>query len=36
MARDLARGARHAGRWTDVGTPQRLAGLDAELGGPAR
>lgn len=33
MARDLARGARHTGRWTDVGTPQRLADLDAELGG---
>ncbi|SIT23957.1 N-acetylmuramate alpha-1-phosphate uridylyltransferase MurU [Achromobacter sp. MFA1 R4] len=31
MERDLARGARHTGRWTDVGTPQRLADLDAEL-----
>ncbi|WP_251877865.1 N-acetylmuramate alpha-1-phosphate uridylyltransferase MurU [Achromobacter sp. Marseille-Q4954] len=31
MARGLARGARHAGEWTDVGTPQRLADLDAEL-----
>lgn len=31
MSRDLAWGARHAGRWTDVGTPQRLADLDAEL-----
>lgn len=31
MAKDLARGTRHAGRWTDVGTPQRLADLDAEL-----
>lgn len=36
MARDLARGARHPGRWTDVGTPQRLADLNAELGGRAR
>lgn len=35
MDRNLVRGARHAGRWTDVGTPQRLADLDAELGGPA-
>jgi len=25
---------RHAGRWTDVGTPQRLAELDAQLTGP--
>jgi MurNAc alpha-1-phosphate uridylyltransferase len=24
-------GERHHGRWTDVGTPQRLAQLDAEL-----
>lgn len=24
-------GERHAGRWVDVGTPQRLAALDAEL-----
>ena len=31
MARGLVRGARHAGKWTDVGTPQRLADLDAEL-----
>lgn len=31
MSDDLARGARHTGRWTDVGTPQRLADLDAEL-----
>ncbi|EHK62967.1 N-acetylmuramate alpha-1-phosphate uridylyltransferase MurU [Achromobacter arsenitoxydans] len=36
MGRELARGARHAGRWTDVGTPQRLADLDAELAGTAR
>lgn len=28
-------GQRHAGRWTDVGTPQRLAELDAALGGEA-
>jgi MurNAc alpha-1-phosphate uridylyltransferase len=26
-------GQRHAGRWIDVGTPERLASLDAELGG---
>ena len=24
-------GTRHRGRWTDVGTPQRLSALDAEL-----
>jgi MurNAc alpha-1-phosphate uridylyltransferase len=28
-----ASGARHDGRWTDVGTPERLAELDAELRG---
>lgn len=26
-------GQRHVGRWIDVGTPERLASLDAELGG---
>ncbi|CAB3937230.1 nucleotidyltransferase family protein [Achromobacter insolitus] len=31
MARNLVHGARHEGKWTDVGTPQRLADLDAEL-----
>ncbi|MBO9331234.1 NTP transferase domain-containing protein [Achromobacter xylosoxidans] len=36
MARGLVRGARHDGRWTDVGTPQRLADLDAELAGTVR
>ena len=36
MARDLVRGARHEGKWTDVGTPQRLADLDAELNGQVR
>ncbi|MDF8365059.1 N-acetylmuramate alpha-1-phosphate uridylyltransferase MurU [Achromobacter anxifer] len=36
MARGLVRGARHMGKWTDVGTPQRLADLDAELNGMAR
>lgn len=36
MADGLARGARHTGRWTDVGTPQRLADLDAELRETAR
>lgn len=32
MARDAVTGEHHAGRWTDVGTPQRLADLDAALG----
>lgn len=34
-AREAGRlgGQRHAGRWLDVGTPGRLAQLDAELGG---
>lgn len=27
-------GEHHHGRWTDVGTPERLATLDAELAGP--
>lgn len=31
MARGAVSGERHCGRWTDVGTPQRLAQLDAEL-----
>jgi MurNAc alpha-1-phosphate uridylyltransferase len=31
MARDAVDGTHHAGRWTDVGTPQRLADLDASL-----
>lgn len=31
MAAGKVGGERHAGRWTDVGTPQRLAELDAEL-----
>lgn len=30
--RDRAGATIHRGRWTDVGTPQRLARLDAELG----
>jgi MurNAc alpha-1-phosphate uridylyltransferase len=34
MDRGHVRGARHQGRWTDVGTPQRLADLDAELDRP--
>lgn len=29
-------GEHHRGRWTDVGTPQRLAELEAELGGLLR
>ncbi|MBD8899902.1 N-acetylmuramate alpha-1-phosphate uridylyltransferase MurU [Rhodanobacter sp. DHG33] len=31
MARNALTGTLHRGRWTDVGTPQRLAQLDAEL-----
>ena len=31
MARGEVDGTHHAGRWTDVGTPQRLADLDAGL-----
>ena len=32
MARGMATGMHHRGLWTDVGTPQRLAELDARLG----
>lgn len=31
MRRSMAHGQHHRGRWTDVGTPGRLAQLDAEL-----
>lgn len=31
MGEGRVRGEHHRGRWTDVGTPQRLAQLDAEL-----
>ncbi len=31
MARGRVSGQHHGGRWTDVGTPERLARLDAEL-----
>jgi MurNAc alpha-1-phosphate uridylyltransferase len=31
MRRGLVSGAHHRGHWTDVGTPQRLAALDATL-----
>lgn len=31
MAAGRVTGERHAGRWEDVGTPQRLAALDAEI-----
>ncbi len=31
IAEQRLTGERHAGRWVDVGTPQRLAELDAEL-----
>jgi len=33
MARGAVTGEHHRGRWTDVGTPQRLAELDAALSG---
>lgn len=33
MANDALSGSRHRGRWTDVGTPERLAQLDTELRG---
>ena len=33
MARDAVGGEHHRGRWTDVGTPERLAQLDAALAG---
>ncbi|WMD18484.1 nucleotidyltransferase family protein [Achromobacter seleniivolatilans] len=36
MTQNQAQGTRHAGRWTDVGTPQRLADLDSELRATAR
>ncbi|WP_407352403.1 N-acetylmuramate alpha-1-phosphate uridylyltransferase MurU [Luteimonas sp. R10] len=36
MAEGQVTGEHHRGHWTDVGTPQRLAGLDAMLGGSAR
>ncbi|ARP87614.1 N-acetylmuramate alpha-1-phosphate uridylyltransferase MurU [Bordetella genomosp. 9] len=35
IADDAVRGARHTGKWVDVGTPERLAALDAELGAAA-
>ena len=35
MPRHRVTGERHPGRWTDVGTPQRLQQLDAELPSPA-
>jgi N-acetyl-alpha-D-muramate 1-phosphate uridylyltransferase len=31
MTQSRVTGEYHSGRWTDVGTPERLAGLDAEL-----
>ena len=33
MARDAVTGEHHRGRWTDVGTPERLAELNAALAG---
>lgn len=35
MRRGQVTGERHAGAWTDVGTPERLAALDARLRGSA-
>ncbi|MEO8365526.1 MAG: N-acetylmuramate alpha-1-phosphate uridylyltransferase MurU [Pseudoxanthomonas sp.] len=34
MSRGAVTGSRHGGRWTDVGTPQRLEQLDRELTAP--
>ena len=36
MARGLVHGQYHAGSWTDVGTPERLAALDAAISRAAR
>lgn len=36
IARHTVRGGRHGGRWVDVGTPRRLADLDASLRGGDR
>jgi len=36
MAHGSVTGEHHRGRWTDVGTPERLAQLDAALRGPER
>lgn len=33
MTRGMATGIHHRGQWTDVGTPERLATLDAQLSG---
>ena len=35
MARQLVSGEHYQGRWTDVGTPERLAELDRQLSPPA-
>jgi len=35
IGRGTLGGRHHAGRWTDVGTPERLRQLDRELGGAA-
>jgi MurNAc alpha-1-phosphate uridylyltransferase len=35
IARRELTGEHHAGRWVDVGTPERLAQLDQELRQPA-
>jgi MurNAc alpha-1-phosphate uridylyltransferase len=31
MAQGRVSGENHTGRWEDIGTPERLAALDAEL-----
>ena len=36
MRRELVHGQHHAGRWVDVGTPERLAALDALVSPDAR
>jgi MurNAc alpha-1-phosphate uridylyltransferase len=36
MARDQVSGVHFTGRWADIGTPERLAALDAELRGGRR
>ncbi|HET8764608.1 MAG TPA: nucleotidyltransferase family protein [Rhodanobacter sp.] len=36
MARDALHGSLHRGRWTDVGTPERLTELDRELAAHSR
>ncbi|MFP5505796.1 MAG: N-acetylmuramate alpha-1-phosphate uridylyltransferase MurU [Gammaproteobacteria bacterium] len=35
MAQDRVSGQHYRGQWSDIGTPERLAGLDRQLGGGA-